>query len=90
MKRNINSADHVPSLWPVFKVLYFSLGLPQGLSGKESASQCRRRRRPGLDPWVGKVPWRGNGSPLQYPCLESPMDRGAWRAAAKRVAKGRT
>ena len=28
--------------------------------------------------WVGKVPGEGNGSPLQYYCLENPMDRGAW------------
>ena len=42
--------------WPVFKVLYFPLGLPQWLSGKESASQCRRRRRFWFDPWVRKIP----------------------------------
>ena len=28
----------------------------------------------------------GNGNPLQYPCLENPMDRGAWRAAVHGVA----
>ena len=28
--------------------------------------------------WVGKVPGEGNGNPLQYPCLENPMDGGAW------------
>ena len=31
---------------------------------------------------AGSSPGEGNGSPLQYPCLENPMDRGAWRAAA--------
>ena len=31
----------------------------------------------GLDPWVGKIPWQGNGYPLQYSCLENSMDRGA-------------
>ena len=34
------------------------LGFPGGASGKESACQCRRRKRCGLDPWVGKIPWR--------------------------------
>ena len=29
-------------------------------------------------PWVGKIPGEGNGNPLQYVCLEKPMDRGAW------------
>ena len=32
----------------------------------------------------------GNGNPLQYSCLENPMDRGAWRATVQRVAKNRT
>ena len=32
----------------------------------------------------------GNGNPLQYSCLETPIDRGAWRAAVHRVAQSRT
>ena len=32
----------------------------------------------------------GNGNPLQYSCLENPMDGGAWQAAVHRVAAGRT
>ena len=43
------------------RVIEFSealLGLPEWLSGKESACQCRRWRRPEFDPWVGKSPWR--------------------------------
>ena len=32
----------------------------------------------------------GNGTPLQYSCLENPMDRGAWKAAVHRVAEGQT
>ena len=31
---------------------------PGGASGKEPASQCRRRKRPRFNPWVGKIPWR--------------------------------
>ena len=37
--------------------------------------QCRR---PSFDPWLGKYPGKGNGSPLQYPCLENLMDTGDW------------
>ena len=37
-------------------------GLPQWCSGKESASQCRRHKRLGLDPWVGKT-WRREWQP---------------------------
>ena len=47
-------------------------------------------RRPGFDPWVGKIPGDGNGSPLQYSCLENTIDRGAWQATVHGVAKSRT
>ena len=33
-------------------------------------------------PGLGRSLWRGHGNPLQYPCLENPMDRGAWWATA--------
>ena len=41
---------------------------------------CRRHRRCRFDPWVPKISWGGNGSPLQYSCLNNPLDRGAWWA----------
>ena len=45
------------------------------------------------DKWVNKM-WyiygEGNGSPLQYSCLENPMDRGAWKAAVHGVVKSQT
>ena len=34
------------------------LGFPGGASGKESTCQCRRHKRGGFNPWVGKIPWR--------------------------------
>ena len=34
------------------------LGFPGGTSGKEPTCQCRRCKRHGFDPWVGKIPWR--------------------------------
>ena len=40
-----------------------------------------------FNPWVGKSPGGSHGNPLQYSCLENPMDRGAWRAAVHRVAE---
>ena len=43
-----------------------------------------------FSPWVGKMPWRRTDSPLQYSCLENPMDRGAWRATVHRLRKSRT
>ena len=47
-------------------------------------------RRPGLDPWLGRSPGGGQGNPLQYSCLENPMDRGAWWAAVHRVSQSWT
>ena len=44
----------------------------------------------GFNPWVGRMPWRRHGNPLQYSCLGTPMDRGAWRATNHVVAKSRT
>ena len=35
----------------------------------------------------GRSPAEGNGNPVQYPCLENPMDRGAWQAIVHVVAK---
>jgi len=42
---------------------------------------------PGSIPVLGRSPGEGNGNPLQYSCLENPMDRGAWWAMVHRVSK---
>jgi len=44
----------------------------------------------GLIPGLGRAPGEGNGNPLQYSCLENPMDGGAWWATVHGVAKSRT
>ena len=41
----------------------------------------------GSIPGLGRSPGEGNGNPLQYSCLENPMDREAWRATVHRVTK---
>ena len=41
-------------------------------------------------PGLGRSPGEGNGDPLQYSCLEKPMDRGAWWATVYGVAKSQT
>ena len=41
----------------------------------------------GLIPGSGRSPGGGRDNPLQYPCLENPMDRGAWWATVLRVAE---
>ena len=43
-----------------------------------------------LSPGSGISPGEGNGYPLQYSCLENPMDRGAWWAAVHGITKNQT
>ena len=54
--------------------IYPLLGSPGGSDGKESACNVGD---PGSTPGSGRFPGEGNGNPLQYSCLENPMDRGA-------------
>ena len=44
----------------------------------------------GLIPGSGRSPGGGNGNPLQYSCLENPMDREAWQATVHSIAKSWT
>ena len=55
-------------------------GFPGGTSGKEPAVSAGDIRDAGSVPGSGRSPGEGNGYPLQYSCLENPLDRGAWRA----------
>ena len=41
-------------------------------------------------PGSGRSPGEGNGNPLQYSCLENPMDGGAWQATVHRITKNGT
>jgi len=63
------------------------LGLPWWLRHKESACNVVDL---GLIPGLGRSPAEGNGNPLQYSCLENPMDSGAWWATVHRVTKSQT
>ena len=76
------SADSLPAEppgKPIFKV--------HNLSGKESACSAGDA---GSVPGSGISPGEGNGYPLQYSCLENPMDRGAWLTTVHGVAKSWT
>ena len=68
----------------IWDLLQPALGFPCSLVGKESACSAGNL---GLIPGLGRSPGEGNGNPLQYPCLENLMDRGAWRAAVHGVTK---
>ena len=68
--------------------LLFNPGLFPGSSEvKEPACNAGEL---GSIPGLGRSPGEENGNPLQYSCLENPMDRGAWQAIVYRVTKNRT
>ena len=54
---------------------FMLMDFPGGSDGKASAYNVRDL---GSIPGLGRFPGEGNGNPLQYSCLENPMDRGAW------------
>ena len=64
-----------------------SWGFLGGSRGKAAACQCSRRKRRGLNPWIGKIPWRRAWQPTQNSCLKNPMRRGGWWATVHGVAK---
>ena len=68
-------------------ILYIYMGFPGGSEVKASACNAGDL---GSIPGLGRSPGEGNGNPLQYSCLENPMDGGAWWATIHRVAKSRT
>ena len=70
---------------PVNTGNYASLrGFPEGSHGKAFACSAGDRV---LIPGLGRSPGEGNGNPLQYACLENPMDRGAWQATVHGVTR---
>ena len=64
-----------------------SKDFPGGSDGKASVYHAGDL---GSIPGSGRSPGEGNGNPLQYSCLENPMDRGAWRATVHGVTKSQT
>ena len=60
------------------------MSFPCSSVGKESGCSAGD---PGSIPGLGRSPGEGNGNPLQYPCPENLMDRGAWKAAVHGVAE---
>ena len=69
------------------RTYYIALRFPGGSEVKESACNAGDL---GSIPGSGRSPGEGNGKPLQYSCLESPIDGGAWWATVHGVAKSWT
>ena len=72
---------------PNSRKLKLGLHFPGGSDGKASVYDAGYL---GSSPGLGRSPGEGNGNPLQYYCLENPMDRGPWYATVYRVAKSWT
>ena len=65
----------------------YTYDFPDGSDGEASAYNVGDL---GSVPGLGRSPGEGNGNPLQYSCLENPMDRRAWQATVHGVAKSWT
>ena len=74
----------------IFTYIYVDMCFPCGARGKESPANAGDRRDTSSIPGSGRSPAGGHGNPLQYSCLENPMDNGTWRATVSRVAKSQT
>ena len=72
---------------PIIRIVAGIIGFPGGSEDKASACNAGDS---GSIPGLGRSPGEGNDNPLQYSCLENPMDRGAWGATVHGVTKSRT
>ena len=64
--------------WPKLIWLDFRLPHSQGFPGGSDKASAWNAGDPGSIPGSGRSPGEGNGNPLQYSCLENPMEGGAW------------
>ena len=69
---------------------HFSIGFSDGTMVKNLLAKAGNARDEGLIPGSGRSPGEGNCKPLQYSCLKTPIDRGAWRATVHGVTKSQT
>ena len=84
---DIKGQCEVPLWWWNCSVSWLWWEFPGGSDGKESACNAGDL---GLIPGLERSPGEGNGNPLQYSCLENPMDGGAWWATVHWVTKSQT
>ena len=66
------------------------MGFPGGSVVKNPPASAGNAEDSGSIPGSGRSLGEGNGNPLQYSCLENPMDRGVWQATVHKVIKSQT
>ena len=81
--RSLSQGQRKPRLWWQHSCLYQSGDFP---GGSDSKASVYNEGDLGSIPGLGRSPGEGNDNPLQYYCLENPMDRGAWQATVHGVA----
>jgi len=81
------------SLSPELQAVVFNCLFVSPIGGLASLIAQSVKNPPAMEetrvqfPGLGRSPGEGNGNPLQYSCLENPMDRGAWRATVHGLAR---
>ena len=78
------------SMCEVLKLLNIIEGFPGGSVVKNPCANEEDAGDSGSIPGLGRLPREGNCNPLQYSCLENPMDGGGWQATVHRVTKSLT
>ena len=68
-------------------VYHIFQSFPGGTSGKEPACQCRRCKRSGFDPWVGRIPWRRKWQPTLIFLSEESHGQRAWQPTVHGVTR---
>ena len=79
-----NSIKYTNSIWPLVRYVKQASWVAQWVKNLLAVQEME------VQPWVRRSPGGGHGNPLQYSCLENPMDRGAWWATVHRVSKSQT
>ena len=74
----------------IINYIYEIGGSPGDIVVKNLPANAGNTRDAGLIPGSGRFPGGGHGNPLQYSCLENPLDRGAWQAIVNGVTESDT
>ena len=85
--KNTNNDKKIEVLYNYSLAQHFKIIVPGGTVVKKPCASAGDARDVGLILGWGTSPGVGNGTPLHYSCLESPMDRGAWWAALHGITK---
>ena len=93
MGRRGSQSTHYSNMLDLRTLKKIKVGFPGSASGKEPACQCRRHKRPGFGPWIGKIPWRRAWQPYVInhdftdEDTETQRDKATWPRSHSRQRK---